>query len=306
MMEIPTWDVAVYYAGTFTLFTWAIYLLQVVGRTLLPGTNLRSKYQGFIRRCYGWKQGHWSGLCGRARRQGLNLILIARTMRSKDPKYKDDTLIAAKEYIEKKYPDVDNILHQADLGDMSRQNWDEIATFLSEVNVAVLVNNAGISYESAMYFTDVDPNRIDVLINLNVSALTRMTRIVLDMWTADGVKGDIINVTSYAGTGPAGDPLYAVYSGTKAYVAYFSRSLHHELKSKGINVECHVPHFVASRMSRIRRASLMAPSPKAWARAAVSHVGRSFAGPIVTPYWFHAFCEWVLEVLPDSFAVWFS
>jgi len=306
MMELPTWDTAVYYAGTFTLITWAVYLLKVVARILLPATNLRSKYpKGSYAVVTGGNRGIGRGYAEELARQGLNLVLTARTMRSNDPKYKEDTLMATKEYIEAKYPDVDIILHQADLGDMSTKNWDGIATLLAEVNVAVLVNNAGISYESAMYFTDVDPNRIDVLINLNVSALTRMTGIVLDMWAASGAKGDIINVTSYAGTGPAGDPLYAVYSGTKAYVAYFSKSLHHELKGKGINVECHVPHFVASRMSRIRRASLMAPSPKAWARAAIGHLGRPFAGPIITPYWFHAFCEWIFEVLPDSVAVWF-
>ena len=34
-----------------------------------------------------------------------------------------------------------------------------------------------------------------------------------------------------------GDPLYAVYSGTKAYVDFFSRSLNLEYKSKGVHVE---------------------------------------------------------------------
>ena len=59
------------------------------------------------------------------------------------------------------------------------------------------------------------------MIGLNVMALTRMTRIVLDQWEENNEKGDIVNITSYAGVNPAGDPLYAVYSGTKAYVQFF-------------------------------------------------------------------------------------
>jgi len=34
-----------------------------------------------------------------------------------------------------------------------------------------------------------------------------------------------------------GDPLYSVYSGTKAYVDFFSKSLNLEYQSKGIVVE---------------------------------------------------------------------
>ena len=31
--------------------------------------------------------------------------------------------------------------------------------------------------------------------------------------------------------------------------------------------------------------------------------GRPFAGPLITPYWFHAFCEFVIDSLPDMFIV---
>ena len=298
-------DTVIYWLGCVSLFTWIVYFLKVLLRMLYPGPNIKERYpKGSYAVITGGNRGIGRGYAEEFARQGMNLLLIARTMSSSDAKYKDDTLVAAEKYIKEKYPDCDVRLLKADLGESSQKTWDEVTNKLADVQVGVLVNNAGVSYDSAMYFTDVDPERIDLLIGLNVTALTRMTRIVLEQWAKCGEKGDIINVTSYAGVGPAGDPLYAVYSGTKAYVAYFSKSLRHELRGKGINVECHVPHFVASRMSRIRRATIVAPSPKAWARAAVGHIGRPLAGPLVTPHWFHAFVDWVFDGLPEFVTVW--
>ena len=43
LMNLPTWDTAVYYAGTFTLITWAIYLFKVIARIIYPpNSNLKS------------------------------------------------------------------------------------------------------------------------------------------------------------------------------------------------------------------------------------------------------------------------
>ena len=301
--NIPHLDNVIFYLGCFMLFKICVYLLSVIARVLYAGPNMKKRYpENAYAVITGGNRGIGKGYAEQFAKQGLNLLLIARTLKSTDPKKKGETLMDAKEELEKKY-NVDVRVHQADIGVWDKNTWSDITEQLRDLNVAVLVNNAGISYESAMYFTEVDTNRIDVLIGLNVMALTRMTRIVLDQWEENNEKGDIINVTSYAGVGPTGDPLYAVYSGTKAYVNFFSRSLHYELKSKGINVECHVPHFVTSRMSRIRRANIMVPSEKTWAKAAVQNIGRPFAGPLITPYWFHAFCEFLIDTLPNMFIV---
>ena len=301
--DVPYLDDVIFYFGCFTLLKAALYAFSVIARVLYTGPNVKSRYpKNAYAVITGGNRGIGRGYAEEFARQGLNLLLIARTLKSNDPSKKGETLMDAKEELTNKYG-VDVRIHQADISMNDRGTWDEITEQLHDINVAVLVNNAGISYESAMYFTEVDTNRIDVLIGLNVMALTRMTRIVLDQWEENNEKGDIVNITSYAGVNPAGDPLYAVYSGTKAYVQFFSRSLHYELRSKGINVECHVPHFVTSRMSRIRRSSIMVPSEKAWAKAAVQNIGRPFAGPLITPYWFHAFCEFVIDSLPNMFIV---
>ncbi len=53
----------------------------------------------------------------------------------------------------------------------------------------------------------------------------------------DRKRGAIINIGSAAGAIPTGNPLYAVYSGSKAYIDFFSRSLYQELKSKNVFVQ---------------------------------------------------------------------
>lgn len=70
-----------------------------------------------------------------------------------------------------------------------------------------------------------------------------------------------------------GDPLYAVYSASKAYMDFFSRSLNLELRNEGIFVQCQVPYFVTTKLSKLRRASLLIPTPGAYARAAVAWIG---------------------------------
>ena len=41
------------------------------------------------------------------------------------------------------------------------------------------INNVGVSYEHAAYLTEIDDALIERLINVNVRALTKMTRMVL-------------------------------------------------------------------------------------------------------------------------------
>lgn len=89
------------------------------------------------------------------------------------------------------------------------------------------------------------------------------------------------------------------YSASKAYVDYFSRSLHREYAGRGVWVSCQSPYFVASKMSKIRVASLFAPSPDQWARAAVAAIGAPGGDADSTvPYWPHALQDGVMLGLP--------
>lgn len=76
-------------------------------------------------------------------------------------------------------------------------------------------------------------------------------------------RGAILNIGSAAATVLPADPLYSVYAATKGFVDQLSRTMYAEYADKGVHVQLQAPLYVATKMSKIRRASLTVPSPKA-------------------------------------------
>ncbi|TQD69138.1 hypothetical protein C1H46_045329 [Malus baccata] len=110
-------------------------------------------------------------------------------------------------------------------------------------------------------------------------------------------KGAIVNIGSGAAIVIPSDPLYAVYAATKAYIDQFSRCLHVEYKKSGIDVQCQVPLYVATKMASIRRSSFFVPSTDGYARAALRWIGYE---PRCTPYWPHTLLWGLACSLPES------
>ena len=104
------------------------------------------------------------------------------------------------------------------------------------IEVEYLINNAGFGGRGK--FHERDWNSDLTMINLNVTALTAMTRLFLP----DFVKrnsGKILNVSSTASLLPG--PLQAVYYATKAYVTSFSNAIAEELHDTNITVSALLP-----------------------------------------------------------------
>ncbi len=66
------------------------------------------------------------------------------------------------------------------------------------------------------------------------------------------------------------------------YVDMFSKSLNLEYRRFGISVQNQAPGFVATKLAKIRKATIEAPTPATWANAAVRHIGYE---PTSSPYW---------------------
>jgi len=164
------------------------------------------------------------------------------------------------------------------------------------LDVGVLVNNAGLSYPYARYFHEVDEELMRSLIRINVEGVTRVTHAVLP-GMVERKRGAIVNIGSGSASVVPSDPMYSVYAATKAYVDQFSRCLYVEYKSKGIDVQCQVPLYVATKMASIRKSSFMVPSADTYARAAVRHIGYE---PRCTPYWPHSVMWFLISILPES------
>ncbi|KAK3144442.1 hypothetical protein QOZ80_4AG0313130 [Eleusine coracana subsp. coracana] len=164
-----------------------------------------------------------------------------------------------------------------------------LAASVRGLDVGVLVNCAGHCYPYARYFREVDQALARDLARLNVEALTRVTHALLPGMVERG-RGAVVNVGSASASILPSYPLYTVYAATKAYVEQFSRSLYVEYRSKGIDIQCQVPLYVATKMASIRNTSFFTPSPETYARAAVRYIGYE---PVCTPYWPHAL-QWLL------------
>ena len=128
----------------------------------------------------------------------------------------------------------------ADLGNKSDLARVE-ATLRDDASITLLINNAGVGAVTPLIATDV--GKMDDLISLNVTALTRLTYAAAPQFVSRG-SGTIINIASVVGIAP--EMLNGVYGASKAYVLAFSQSLQHELADKGIRVQAVLPGATAT------------------------------------------------------------
>lgn len=97
--------------------------------------------------------------------------------------------------------------------------------------IDLLINNAGSGVFGA--FTDTNWEQEAATIELNVLALTRITKLFLRDMISRG-SGCILNVASTAALRPS--PLFAVYAASKAYVLSFSEAIGAEVAGTGVTV----------------------------------------------------------------------
>lgn len=108
-------------------------------------------------------------------------------------------------------------------------------------SITMLVNNAGVGGTAPLLAADVD--KMQEMIELNVTALTRLTYAAVPGFVARG-GGSIINIASIVAISP--EMLNGVYGGSKAFVLAFSQSLKHELAEKNIRIHAVLPGATAT------------------------------------------------------------
>jgi short-subunit dehydrogenase len=124
----------------------------------------------------------------------------------------------------------------ADLADPAAPGKLVAALKAQGLTVDVLVNNAGFASYGA--FAEADPDNELRMIQVNVTTLTALTRLLLPDMLARK-EGRVLNVASTAAFQPG--PLMAVYYATKAYVLSLSEALANELEGTGVTVTCLCP-----------------------------------------------------------------
>lgn len=106
----------------------------------------------------------------------------------------------------------------------------------------VLVNNAGIGLSGD--FAEHDPGALAALTDLNVRALTLLTRHYLPGMRIRG-RGGILNLASVGSYGPG--PNQAAYYASKAYVLSLTEAIAHESAGLGVRICAAAPGPVRTR-----------------------------------------------------------
>ncbi|BGP21783.1 hypothetical protein JCM10295v2_000658 [Rhodotorula toruloides] len=219
---------------------------------------------------------------------GFNIFLASRTASKLD---------AIAQEITAKYPSVETQVHAIDFSSPSA-DYAALKAALDPLDVGVLINNVGKSYEEPTFFQDLSDQDMTDIVEINVNATMKVTKLVIPGMISRK-RGLILTVGSFASLIPS--PLLAVYSGSKAFLSTWSQALGSELKGTGVEVELLNTYFVVSKLSKIRKSSWMIPTPKTYVRSVLSHIGvrgGAVGQPhISTPYHGHAPVQWVVDHL---------
>ena len=260
----------VLYAGLLLLVVAVLKLLVSLSRGVyhcflgqLLGLNVDfKKYAGKWAVVTGASDGIGKAYAEQLAKKGLNIVLISRTLS------KLEEVAAA---IQEKYK-VETKVLSVDFSTNDRGCYEVIRKLISDLEVAVLVNNVGMSFPYPEYFTLVpEGDRLmDQMIQANCTAQTLMMRLILPAMVSrhDGV---VINVSSLSNMYPL--PLLSVYAGTKQYSEAVSLATACEYKEFGVIIQSVKPAFVSTKMSKIRKASWNVPTPDDYVRPARTTVG---------------------------------
>ena len=154
-----------------------------------------------------------------------NLILVSRnkikleSVKNELEKYNIDIKILALDLL--KSEDIKNIF-----------NYVEI----NKLNIDILVNNAGIGTFGD--FNDIEWKKDEELIDINIKALTQLTKYFLPK-ILECKNGGILNVASTAAF--CSGPRMAAYYASKAYVLNLTVAIYEEYKDNGIKISCLCP-----------------------------------------------------------------
>jgi short-subunit dehydrogenase len=165
-------------------------------------------------------------LCKLFAKDGYNLVLVARD---------EARMIKVGEELVGRYAINPKIIAKdLALPDAAREIYDQLKS--ENIEVDYLVNNAGFGQWGK--FHEIDPQIHYDMIAVNMTSLTKLTRLFLPDMVKRGYGG-ILNVASSAGYVPG--PNCAVYYATKAYVIHLTEALSEELKDSGVTATALCP-----------------------------------------------------------------
>lgn len=193
---------------------------------------------------------------------GCNIVLVARHR---------DRLQSAAADLQNRF-DVETRIVCADLG--QSRGYQDVIDGTSGLEIGLLVPCAGTVTHGRT--SEIAIERELALVQLNVSSVMALAHHFTSLM-ADRGKGGVLFVASVSGHIPG--PYLANYSGSKAYILNYAKSLYWELKGKGVDVTILSPGHTDTPMLvfediDIRRSPLFVRPPAATARAGIKALGK--------------------------------
>ncbi|XP_006749766.1 testosterone 17-beta-dehydrogenase 3 [Neomonachus schauinslandi] len=190
-------------------------------------------------------------------RQGLNVVLISRTLKK---------LQAAAAEIERTTGSNVKIIQ----ADFTKDNiYEYIRERLKGLEIGILVNNVGMLPNLLpSHFLDT-PDEIQSLIHCNITSVVKMTQLILKQMESRQ-KGLILNISSGVALFPW--PLYSMYSASKAFVCTFSKALQAEYRRKGIIIQVLTPYAVSTPMTKYLHTNMVTKTANDFVKESLNYV----------------------------------
>ncbi len=164
-------------------------------------------------------------------KRGTPLFLTGRS---------EEKLLALKEALAERYPDIPTVIFPADLTkETDRYALNEKITEAG-LRISLLVNVAGADIQKA--FCEYTQEKIAFQCRVNFESAVSLCKLALDHRAE---RLEILNISSVSGIYPM--PYFAIYSATKSALTSFSLSLREEMKGKNVAVTAILPGAMPTR-----------------------------------------------------------
>jgi short-subunit dehydrogenase len=195
----------------------AVALWRARERFQAPPQSLRQRY-GEWALVTGASSGIGAAFARALARDGVSCVLAAR---------REDRLRSLADELEKQHQVTTRVV-VVDLA--TREGADHLLEAVSDLEIGILVNNAG--FGSAGRFEGQDRERMREMVELNCMTPALLTSSLL-AGMRERRRGALIIVGSIAGAQPL--PLHSLYSATKAFANVFGEALWGELQGSGVD-----------------------------------------------------------------------
>ncbi|CAI5444233.1 unnamed protein product [Caenorhabditis angaria] len=219
-------------------------------------------------------------------RRGFNVFLVSRTQSKLDETKKE---------ILEKYQNIEIRTYSYDFTNAAVSGYQDLLAELNQVEIGVLINNVGLSYEypEVLHKVDGGIERLANITTINTLPPTLLSAGILPQMV-ERKAGVIVNVGSSAGANQM--TLWAVYSATKKYVSWLSGILRKEYESHGITIQTIAPMMVATKMSKVKKTSFFTPNGEQFVKSALNTIGNAAD---TTGYISHQLQLEVMDLIPE-------